>query len=496
MLASGMIILSLRGLPDSLFVALKGSEGGKLRSPVLKAHARVSRFGTRQVYYVVVRGGHGLQVRIFISNFVKTKLGYFSGIFRFVKLKRMKIYKITAGCVLALCAMPMSGKAVAGEIPDTLWLQAEGVELRAYPYELKLRHAFNLATMSRTSTPGVQVELRLDSIEGRSGVTGYGEASMPPYLGESVESVMTFLSRVEPARLSNPFAMERIHAYLDSLSAGDCAAKAAIDIALHDAAGKLLGTNWTAIHGLQDLPWPTTSFTISQDTPDVLLQKIREAEPYGIIKVKMGVPGDRELIETIRRHTDKPICVDANQGWKTREEALDNILWLAERNVIFVEQPMARTDPESHAWLKERSPLPIIADEAVQRLADVAPLARAYDGINIKLMKCGGLHEAYKMAVAAKALGMKVMLGCMTETSLAVSAMAQLAPLADWVDLDGNLLISNDPFTGMSIIEGRVTPSTFPGVGAAPLKGMAKWKLKVYRNRMQKKINERYGLDQ
>ena len=179
----------------------------------------------------------------------------------------------------------------------------------------------------------------------------------------------------------------------------------------------------------------------------------------------MGVPGDRELIETIRRHTDKPICVDVNQGWHTPQEALDNIMWLADKGVLFVEQPLDKDDIEGHAWLRERSPLPIIADEAVHTSADVPALAHAYDGINIKLMKCGGMHDAYRMATLARALGMRVMIGCMTETSCAVTAAAQLAPLADWVDLDGNLLIANDLFDGIRIVDGKVTLPDTPGIG-------------------------------
>lgn len=342
---------------------------------------------------------------------------------------------------------------------DTVQRQAAGVTLRYYPHELKLKHAFNLATMSRTTTPDIQLEISID------GVTGFGEASMPPYLGESVESVSSFLSRIDLARLKEPFAFESVHAYLDSIAPGNRAAKAAIDIALHDLSGKITGQPWYKIYGLSADNLPSTSFTISNDTPDELRKKIEESKPYNIIKVKMGVAGDRELINTIRSYTDKPICVDVNQGWKTREEALDNILWLAQRNVIFVEQPMAKDDYESHAWLKQHSPLPIIADEAVQTSADIPALARCYDGINIKLMKSGGLHEAYKMALLAKGLGMKVMIGCMTETSCAVTAAAQLAPLADWVDLDGNLLISNDIFEGMKIIDGRVTLTETPGIG-------------------------------
>lgn len=343
-----------------------------------------------------------------------------------------------------------------------LALGAGAVSLKYYPYELKLRHAFNLASMSRTVTPGVQVQITLDSL------TGYGEASMPPYLGESVASVTDFLSRIDPERLADAFALEAIHEYMDSIAPGNRAAKAAVDIALHDLSGKMMGRPWHQVWGLDPSKAPCTSYTISNDTPEELARKMAEAEPYAIWKVKMGVPGDRELIETIRAHTDRPLCVDVNQGWKTPREALDNILWLAERNVLFVEQPMDKTDLEGHAWLKERSPLPIIADEAVQTSADVAALARAYDGINIKLMKSGGLHDAYKMAVLARALGLKVMIGCMTETSCAVSAAAQLAPLADWVDLDGNLLIANDLFDGMKIVDGKVTLPSTPGIGVKP----------------------------
>lgn len=345
------------------------------------------------------------------------------------------------------------------------------VSLRYYPYELQLRHAFNLASMSRTSTPGVQVEISMDSVGvGGAPLIGYGEASMPPYLGESVASVTGFLSRVDASRLSDPFAIDAIHAYLDSLAPGNMAAKAAIDIALHDLTGKIMGHPWHRIWGIDERKAPSTSYTISNDSPEVLEQKIAESEPYKVIKVKMGVPGDCELIETIRRHTDRPICVDVNQGWKTPEEALENILWLADRGVIFVEQPLDKRDMEGHAWLKERSPIPIVADEAVQTSADVPALARAYDGINIKLMKCGGMHDAYRMAVLARGLGMKVMIGCMTETSCAVSAAAQLAGLADWVDLDGNLLIANDLFDGMKIVDGRVTVSDLPGIGITPKK--------------------------
>ena len=177
------------------------------------------------------------------------------------------------------------------------------------------------------------------------------------------------------------------------------------------------------------------------------------------------------MIRTIREVTDLPLAVDANQGWKDREEALDEIFWLKENGVVMVEQPMAVSRKDDNAWITERSPLPIFADEAVQRLADVSSLKGAYHGINIKLMKCTGMREAWKMVNYARTEGMKVMIGCMTETSCAVSAAAQLSPAVDFADLDGNLLITNDPFKGMEVTNGRITLSDLPGVGVVPLDG-------------------------
>jgi L-alanine-DL-glutamate epimerase-like enolase superfamily enzyme len=331
------------------------------------------------------------------------------------------------------------------------------------PYELKLRHSFNLAKYSRTTTPDVQVRIHYD------GITGYGEASMPPYLGESVASVTSFLGQLDLAQFTDPFRVEDIHAYMDSVAPANRAAKASIDIALHDLLGKIMNQSWCKIWGLDPAKAPRTSFTIGIDKADVVRQKVDEAEPYKVLKVKMGLDNDKELVEIIRSKTDRPICVDANQGWDDREKALEMCHWLAERNCLFVEQPMAKERIDDTAWLRERSPLPIVADEFLQRLPDVSRCAGVYDAINIKLMKSTGMHEAYQMAVLARGLGLKVMLGCMTETSCAVSAASQLAPLADWADLDGNLLIANDIFDGMKIVDGKVTIPDRPGIGVVPL---------------------------
>lgn len=331
------------------------------------------------------------------------------------------------------------------------------------PYELKLRHAFNLARYQRTTTPDVLCTITLD------GITGYGEASMPPYLGESVKSVSEFLSRLDLAQFADPFRIEDIHDYMDSVAPDNRAAKACVDIALHDLTGKIMGQPWHKIWGLNPEKAPCTSFTIGIDKPDVVRQKVREAEPYKVLKVKMGLDNDRQTVEIIRSMTDVPLCVDVNQGWTDRRQALDMSHWLKEQGCLFVEQPFDKAAIDDTAWLTQHSPLPIIADEFLQRLPDVSRAAGAYSGINIKLMKSTGMHEAYQMATLARAMGMKVMLGCMTETSCAVSAAAQLAPLADFADLDGNLLITNDRFSGMKIVNGKVTLPDLPGIGVTPV---------------------------
>jgi L-alanine-DL-glutamate epimerase-like enolase superfamily enzyme len=338
------------------------------------------------------------------------------------------------------------------------------MQLRWEPYELQLQHTFTVASYSRTTTPDVQVEISYD------GFTGYGEASMPPYLGQTVESVCAFLEKVDLGRFADPFQLEDILAYVDSLSPGDTAAKAAVDIALHDLVGKLLGQPWWRLWGLDAAKAPDTTFTIGIDTPEVVREKTREcADRFNILKVKVGLDNDEQMIRTIREITKLPIAVDANQGWADRQKALDEIFWLKEQGVVMVEQPMPKERLDDNAWITEHSPLPVFADEAIQRLADIPSIKGAYTGINIKLMKCTGMREAWKMANYARAEGMRVMLGCMTETSCAVTAAAHLSPIADFADLDGNLLISNDRFRGMTVKAGRITLPDAPGLGLIKL---------------------------
>lgn len=341
------------------------------------------------------------------------------------------------------------------------------MKLSYRPFPLQLCHTFTVATCSRTTTPDVLVEIE------HEGIVGYGEASMPPYLGESIESVCRFLSRVDLSPWNDPTQTEEILSYIDKIATGNHAAKASIDIALHDLQGKMQNrTVRSILIDRHDLPAVTashllpTTFTIGIDTEEIVRQKVREVEgQFRRLKIKVGVPGDHQLVQAIRQETDLPLTVDANQGWNDPQKALDEIEWLSSQGCIMVEQPLPKQNLKDLAWLTSRSPLPIIADESIQRISDIQRIADCFSGINIKLMKCTGLHEASQMVNEAKRLGLKVMLGCMTETSCAVTAAAQLSDYADYADLDGNLLISNDPFRGMIIQDGYIHLNDKPGLG-------------------------------
>lgn len=333
------------------------------------------------------------------------------------------------------------------------------------PYNLQLNHTFTISGFSRTTTPVVLTKIEHD------GLVGYGEASLPPYLGETQDSVIAFLQKVDLSGFSDPSQIEEIMAHVDGIAVGNTAAKAAVDIALHDLAGKILGKPWHKIYDLDKYNVPDTTFTIGIDNDEVVREKTREAlGRFNILKVKVGGPDDKRMIEAIRSVTDLPLAVDANQGWKDRQEALDMIFWMKEKGVVMVEQPMPKQDLDNIARLTQASPLPVFADESVQRLTDVERLKGVFSGINIKLMKCTGMHEAWKMRELARTLGMKVMMGCMTETSCAISAAAQLYPGMDFADLDGALLIGNDYFEGATLENGKIIASDQPGIGVKPVR--------------------------
>jgi L-alanine-DL-glutamate epimerase-like enolase superfamily enzyme len=372
--------------------------------------------------------------------------------------RRNFIKGVGAASLAAALPLTACGRTVAPSVTGN-----GRMKLSFRPYELQLRHTFTVAGNSRNTTPVVLAEIEYE------GYTGYGEASMPPYLGESQESVMKFLNRVNLEQFRDPFMLDDILAYVDSIEEENRAAKACVDIALHDLIGKLVDQPLYRLWGINPANTPMTSFTIGIDTPEVVKTKTEEASRFKVLKVKLGGGNDKEMIATVRSVTGVPIYVDVNQGWTDKQEALDMVHWLKEQGVEFVEQPLPKAAVEDTAWLTERSPLPIIADEAFQRLKDVARIKGIYSGINIKLMKSTGLREAHKMITVARALDMKVMIGCMTETSCAVSAASQLSPLVDWADLDGNLLISNDLYDGMQVVDGKVTLNELPGIGIKKL---------------------------
>ena len=362
---------------------------------------------------------------------------------------------VTAGSLItpaSICSQSNKSSRLGG---------SKTMQLTFKPYEGKLVHPFTVSGYTRTTTPIVLTEITYD------GVTGYGEAAMPPYLGETIASVTSFLEKVNLKQFSNPFELDDILAYVDAIAINNTAAKASVDIALHDLVGKLIGRPWHQIWGYTASKAPVTTFTIGIDTEEMVKQKTRETEQFKVIKVKLGVDevSDKMIINAVRSVTDKPLRVDANQGWKDKHYALKMIEWLAAKNVEFVEQPLPKHNLDDMAWLTEHSPLPTIADESCQRLEDIPRLKGVFDGINIKLMKCTGMREANKMISMAESFGMKLMIGCMTETSCAISAAAQLAPKMNFADLDGNILIANDCFYGMKLVDGKITLSNEPGIG-------------------------------
>ncbi len=355
-----------------------------------------------------------------------------------------------------------AGKVTAGHTRHT----GGRIEMEWEDFNGILKHTFTISGSSRSSTPIVLTRLSYD------GYTGYGEAAMPPYLGETAASVNGFLQRVRKEVLpgfNDPFRIQEIMEETDRLAAGNTAAKASVDIALHDLTGKITGQPWWKIWGFSPEKTPYTSFTIGyDDDDDTVRAKTGEASWTKVLKVKLGMGDekDRRMVRLVREvNGTAPLYVDANQGWTDRERALDMIYWLKGQGAVLVEQPMSKYDLDSHAWLTERSPLPIIADEACQRLTDIPRLKGAFHGINIKLMKCTGMREAREMITLSRALGMRLMIGCMTETSVAISAAAQLCPEMEWADLDGNLLLANDCFDGMKIRNGKITLDERPGIG-------------------------------
>ncbi|MBC7544046.1 MAG: dipeptide epimerase [Candidatus Sericytochromatia bacterium] len=299
----------------------------------------------------------------------------------------------------------------------------------------------------------------------RDGITGLGEAPPLPRYDETPEGCMEAARSLAGACLSMPVWGHRQFLRRREAVTGYLAAKSAVDAAILDWHGKKAGLPLHALLGLSGGTLPLTSYSIGIDTPDMVEQKIIEAAPYPILKVKLGGEHDREIMTRISALTDKPIRVDANEGWKNADEALSMIRFLEDMNVVMVEQPLPAKFLEDMRWLRDKTRLALIADESTYVIQDLTRLRGAFDGINIKLSKAGGPQAALDKIIIGKSLGMKIMIGCMIESSLGITMAAQLASLADYLDLDGNLLITDDPFVGVTVVDGQPILPAGPGLG-------------------------------
>ncbi len=325
--------------------------------------------------------------------------------------------------------------------------------------DLKLQYAWGLSRGTWTTRRNAFVKIE------RDGVAGLGEAAPIARYNETAEGAAAFFEAARPVLERDLWEYHVRWNELDGLAPAEHAAKAALDMALLDWVGKKLNVPVWKLLGLNKDGALKTTYSIGIDEVPVMQEKIRAYPDFDVYKIKVGTKDDRKIIEGIRAVTSKPLRVDANEGWKTKEEALENIGWMAGMGIEYVEQPMPAEMIRDFAWLKERSKLPLYADESLMKASDIPRIAPFFDGLNIKLMKCGGIQEAVRMVAMARALDLKLMIGCMVETSLAISAAAAITPLFDHADLDGNLLSATDPFEGVKTIKGRLVLNDRPGLG-------------------------------
>lgn len=328
---------------------------------------------------------------------------------------------------------------------------------------LQLRHTWTTTMSSSDYRDTLHVRYTAE------GITGRGEGAPIVRYQESAESARKAVESLRGLVVSrDPWHFSRTLDEAFRRLQGEYAAKAALDIALMDWVGQKLGIPLYRYFGLDPRDAPLTTFSIGIDTPEITRRKVREAEAFPILKIKVGLATDEATIAAVRSVTRKPLRVDANEGWKSKEEALRKINWLESQGVEFVEQPLPAAMHDDIRWLRGKVHIPILADEACLRIQDIPKLAEAYDGVNVKLDKCGGLLPAWRMIQLARSLGMKTMLGCMISSSVSITAAAHLSPLVDYADLDGNLLIANDPWSGVTVDAGKLILPSRPGLGLRP----------------------------
>ena len=354
-----------------------------------------------------------------------------------------------AGSLLARCSpAPEAWNGASGETRITVKI-----------FELKLKQAWGLSRGTWTTRRNAFVRIE------RDGIVGLGEAAPIARYSETAESAAAFIEKAKPILLKDLREYAVRFGEIEALGPGEHAAKAAMDMAILDWVGRKLGEPVWRLLGLGRDKVVTTTYSIGIDEVPVMQQKLRDAPDFGVYKIKVGTPDDRKIIEGIRAVTDKPLITDANEGWKTKEEALEMIDWMAGQGVELVEQPLPADRLEDQGWLKERVKIPIFADECLIRPSDLPRIAPYFHGVNVKVMKCGGLQEAVRLAGMARALDLKLMIGCMIESSLGISAAAAVASLFDRADLDGNILISNDPFQGVKTVKDVLALGDGPGLG-------------------------------
>lgn len=335
------------------------------------------------------------------------------------------------------------------------------MDITWHPFLLAYKHPFGVSGNTRTHTQSVFVKISWE------GFVGYGEACLPPYLGETKEETIAFLEKAKPflKKQSYPCSIAEIIMELNDMDEHCNAAKAGIDIALHDLKGKIENKSVRDLYKLNPSEYNFTACTIGIGTEEETRKKIEEAKDFTILKIKAGTEDDKKLVQTIRKYSDKPLYIDVNRGWKDKYFAVDMIAWLKEQNTVLVEQPLPVDMVDDMAWITERSSLPTIGDESVKRLSDLKNSKGVFSGVNIKLMKCTGLMEAFQMFEFCKGFDLKIFMGCMAESSCGTSAMAQFISCADYIDLDAPCLLKNDPFKGITYSEGKVVLNDLPGIG-------------------------------
>jgi L-alanine-DL-glutamate epimerase-like enolase superfamily enzyme len=375
-------------------------------------------------------------------------------------MKRKDFLGVSGKSILGLGLLSQIPAASFATMSKVNKKRSGGIMIEVKTKRLFLQDTWTISRNSSDYKDNVFVKIEKD------GVTGYGEAAPNVRYGEDAEKTTDRINKVKDL-----FEKHDLWHYVNlkqdiftNITDQNCA-RCALDIAIMDWIGKKLDIPLYKFWGLDKSQTPLTSFSIGIDTIEVIKRKVRAAEKYPLLKIKVGKDNDEEIIEAVRSVTDKPIRVDANEGWKSKEVALEKIKWLQSMGIEFIEQPMPSDMITETRWLRDRIDIPIVADEAVKTAADIPKLAEAYDGINIKLMKAGGVQETLRMIHLAKVMNMKIMLGCMIESSIAIAAAAHLSPLVDWADLDGNLLLREDPYRGAKVEKGKILLNDAPGLG-------------------------------